>query len=262
MSNPRIHPFEGVENVRDYGDYATAASRHLAPGRLFRSGHWANATDADLDRFQALGVATIVDLRRAVERERQPSRRNDKCIAKVIVTPAQPDDLTEAPHIQFLKSRDLTPDASREFMTSAYKRIPYEAPHLDLFSQYFRALAETDGPVLMHCAAGKDRTGILAALTHRIVGVHPDDMVEDYLMTNVAVRLEERAPEIAERMTRWSGRPASPEAVIAFVGVEAVYLDVAFAEIDRRSGSLEAYFTDALGIDAATRDRIAERLTA
>ena len=261
MSNPRIHPFEGVENVRDYGDYATAASRRLAPGRLFRSGHWANATDADLDRFHALGVATIVDLRRAVERERQPSRRHGQCNARTIVAPARPDDLTEAPHVQFLKSRDLTPDASREFMTSAYRRIPYEAPHLDLFSQYFQALANGDGPVLIHCAAGKDRTGILAALTHRIAGVHADDMVEDYLMTNAAVRLEERAPEIAERMTRWSGRPASPEAVVAFVGVEAAYLEEAFAEIDRRSGSLDAYFTDALGLDVATRDRIAERLT-
>ena len=261
MSNPRIHPFEGVENVRDYGDYATAASRRLAPGRLFRSGHWANATDADLDRFHALGVATIVDLRRAVERERQPSRRHGQCNARTIAAPARPDDLTEAPHVQFLKSRDLTPDASREFMTSAYRRIPYEAPHLDLFSQYFQALANGDGPVLIHCAAGKDRTGILAALTHRIAGVHADDMVEDYLMTNAAVRLEERAPEIAERMTRWSGRPASPEAVVAFVGVEAAYLEEAFAEIDRRSGSLDAYFTDALGLDAATRDRIAERLT-
>ena len=261
MSNPRIHPFEGVENVRDYGDYATAASRRLAPGRLFRSGHWANATDADLDRFHALGVATIVDLRRAVERERPPSSRPGPCTARTNAAPARPDDLTEAPHVQFLKSRDLTPDASREFMTSAYRRIPYEAPHLDLFSQYFQALANGDGPVLIHCAAGQDRTGILAALTHRIAGVHADDMVEDYLMPNAAVRLEERAPEIAERMTRWSGRPASPEAVVAFVGVEAAYLEEAFAEIDRRSGSLDAYFTDALGLDAATRDRIAERLT-
>src|SRR5690606_14326166 len=67
---------------------------------------------------------------------------------------------------------------------------------------------------------------------------------------------------IADRLTRWRGRPASPEAVVAFVGVEAAYLDEAFAEIDRRSGSLDARFTDALGIDAATRDRIAERLPA
>jgi len=116
--------------------------------------------------------------------------------------------------------------------------------------------------VLIHCAAGKDRTGILAALTHRIVGVHHDDMIEDYLLTNTAVRLEERAPEIAERMSRWSGRPASPEAVIAFVGVAPEYLDEAFAEIDRKSGSLDAYLADNLGLDAAMRQRIAERLTA
>jgi len=258
----RIHEFEGVENVRDYGDYATAASRRLVGGRLYRSGHWANATDADLERFAALGVGTVVDLRRVREREQQPSRRPAGCRATVLTAPAQPDDLTEAPHIQFLKSRDLTPDASREFMTSAYRRIPFEAPHLDLFASYFRTLADSDQPVLIHCAAGKDRTGILAALTHRMVGVNPDDVIEDYVLTNTAVRLEERAPEIAERMSRWSGRPASAEAVVAFVGVEPAYLDVTFGEIDRQSGSLDGYFQMALGLDAATRARIIERLTA
>ena len=258
----RIHSFEGVENVRDYGGYATAASRRLASGRLFRSGHWANASDGDLERLAEMKVATIVDLRRAIEREQQPSRRQADCRAKTITTPATPDDLTEAPHIQFLKSRDLTPDDSREFMVSAYRRIPYEAPHLDLFGRYFRTLADGEGAVLIHCAAGKDRTGILAALTHRMLGVHADDMIEDYVLTNAAVRLQERAPEIAERLSRWSGRPASPEAVVAFVGVEAGYLDEAFAEIDRQSGSLDAYFETALGLDAATRERIVERLTA
>lgn len=258
----RIHDFEGVENVRDYGGYDLGGGRRLAHGRLFRSGHWANATDPDLDRFSGLGVATVVDLRRAIERERQPSRRPQGCGATILTTPAQPDDLTEAPHIAFLKSRDLTPDASREFMTSAYQRIPYEGPHLDLFSRYFRALAEREGPVLIHCAAGKDRTGILAALTHRMVGVHRDDMMSDYVLTNTAVRLDERAADMAMRIARWSGKDASPEAVVAFVGVEPGYLDVAFAEIDRQSGSLDAYFETALGLDAATRARIIERLTA
>ena len=260
--NPRIQTLEGVENLRDYGGYGTAASRRLVSGRLFRSGHWANASDEDLEALIGLRVETIVDLRRAVEREQQPSRRHPACMARTLTTPATPEDLTEAPHIAFLKSRDLTPDASREFMVSAYRRIPYEAPHLDLFSRYFRALADSDGAVLIHCAAGKDRTGILAAQTHRMLGVHPDDMIEDYVLTNTAVRLEDRAPEIAERLSRWSGRPASPEAVVAFVGVEAGYLDMAFSEIDRQSGSLDGYFETALGLDTATRDRIAERLTA
>ena len=259
---PRIHPFSKVENVRDYGDYSTAASRRLHRGRLFRSGHWAEATDEDLERLHGFGVATVIDLRRAVERERQPSRRHAAFSGVVVEAPPHEDDLTEAPHIQFLKSTDLTLDSGRRFMLEAYRRIPYETPHLDLFGRYFRALADGDGPVLIHCAAGKDRTGILAALTHRMVGVHPDDMVEDYLLTNTAVRLADRAPDIAERLEKFTGRRPSHDAVVAFLGVEAVYLEEAFAEIDRVSGSLDAYFEQALGLDAATRARVAERLCA
>ena len=257
---PRILSFEGVENVRDYGGYS-AAGRAIKPGRLYRSGHWANASDADLEAFEKLKVETIVDLRRSVEREHQPSRRSAACTAVRIETDPRPDDLTEAPHIAFLKSGQLTVDGGRNFMMTAYRRIPYEAPHLDLFRRYFEAVAQADGAVLIHCAAGKDRTGILAALTHRILDVHADDLTEDYLLTNTAVRLEERAPAIAERLARWTGVVPSHDAVVAFLGVEAAYLDEAFAEIDRQSGSLDAYLTDAVGLDAATRDRVIERLS-
>lgn len=258
----RFHIFEGVENVRDYGDYATAASRQLKSGRLFRSAHWANATDADLDRFAALGVATIVDLRRAIERQRQPSRRHAACAAAVITASPRPDDLTEAPHIRVLKQGDLTLQRGRDYMKSTYRRIPYEEAHTEIFRQYFQTLAESDAPVLIHCAAGKDRTGILAALTHRIAGVHQDDLLEDYLLTNTAMRLEERAPDLAQQLARWTGKPPPRDAVIAFMGVEEAYLAEAFAEIDRQSGSLDAYFENALGLDARTRGRIAERLCA
>ena len=51
----RIHRFDALDNFRDYGDYATAAGRRIAPGRLFRSGHQARASAADLDRLGALG---------------------------------------------------------------------------------------------------------------------------------------------------------------------------------------------------------------
>ena len=70
-----------------------------------------------------------------------------------------------------------------------------EARHIDLFSRYFHALAEAPGPVLIHCAGGKDRTGILAALTHHIAGVMRQDIVEDYLHTNRPETFERAAKE-------------------------------------------------------------------
>ena len=71
----RIHRFDALDNFRDYGDYATAAGRRITPGLLFRSGHQARASEADLERLGALGLTAVVDLRRPSERRDQPSKR-------------------------------------------------------------------------------------------------------------------------------------------------------------------------------------------
>lgn len=256
----RLHRFDALENFRDYGDYATAAGRRLRAGALFRSGHHAGASDADLARIGALDIGTVVDLRRPGERARQPSRRPDGFSGQVFES--DHGETGDAPHIVFLKTNDLTPDSGRRFMTSTYGRLPFEKPHLELFSRYFRALGESDRPVLIHCAAGKDRTGLLAALTHRLLGVSPDDVVEDYLLTNTAVDLEARAPGIARQLEAMTGRAPAHDGVVAFLGVEAAYLETAFAAIDARFGSFDAYLEQALGVDAALRDAIGDRLAA
>ena len=258
----RIHTFEAVDNFRDYGDYATAASRRIRPGRLFRSAHHARASDADLARLAELALGTVVDLRRTVERQAQPSRRFAGFDATVIEHHGEDVGLVEAPHITFLKTTDLTEQSARDFMRDAYRRIPFEGPHLDLFGRYFRALADSHAPVLIHCAAGKDRTGLLAALTHHLLGVGHDDLMADYLLTNTAVDLEGQAGFVAERLKAMTGRSASHAAVVAFLGVAPAFLDAAMAEMTAVHGSVDGYLVEALGIDTARRDRIAERLSA
>lgn len=256
----RIHRFDALDNFRDYGDYATAAGRQIKAGRLFRSAHQARVTDADLDRLGGFGIDAIVDLRRPGERREQPSRRPNGWAGQVLESDLGADG--EAPHIAFLKTSDLTIDAGRRFMTGVYRELPFEASHLDLFGRYFRALGEVDGAVLIHCAAGKDRTGMLAALTHHLLGVHRDDMVADYLLTNTAVDLDRVAPRVARQLQEMTGRAASHDAVVAFLGVEPIYLKTALAEIETRHGSIDAYLRDSLGVDAPLRDRIGERLAA
>lgn len=257
----RLLAFEAVENFRDYGDYATAAGRRLHRGRLLRSGHHNQATDADLERLHALGVAVVVDLRRPSERALQPSRRHGAFAGSVIESDlGEPDG--EAPHITFLRTTDLTAESVAGFMTDTYRRMPFDERLVDLFSRYFNALAEAEGAVLIHCAAGKDRTGLLAALTHHAAGVDDEDVLADYLLTNRAVNLEARAPEIAERLHRHFGRRAGPEAVAAFMGVEEAWLRAAFAEIKDRCGSIDGYLESVLGVDAAHRERLEATLCA
>ena len=254
----RIHAFDALDNFRDYGGYDTAAGRALKTGRLFRSAHQASVSEADLERLAAFDLGTVVDLRRPVERRRQPSKRPEGFTGQVLESDL--DERGEAPHITFLKTADLTPDSGRTFMTGLYRDLPFAPAHLDLFARYFQTLGQTDRPVLIHCAAGKDRTGMLAALTHHLVGVHHDDLMEDYLLTNTAVDLIGRAPAIAEQLKAFTGREASNDAVVAFMGVEAAYLDAAIVSINDRHGSLDGYLEQALGVDAPLRERIAERL--
>lgn len=252
---------EAVENFRDYGDYPTASGRRIKPGLLYRSASHARATDADLEAIEALDIAVVVDLRRPGEREREPSRRPAGFKGQVIA-----NDLGEAagddPWWNFVRSCDLSEDAFRGYLINYYRQAPTNPRHIDLFARYFRALAEADGPVLIHCAAGKDRTGVLAALTHHLAGVHPDDIVEDYLLTNNPERIAARAPVVAQMIAQETGRTATDAAIRAAIGVEAEYLAEAFRSIEAGHGSVDAYLTQALGVDAALEEALEARLFA
>jgi protein-tyrosine phosphatase len=250
---------EGVENFRDYGDYATAAGKRLRAGRLYRSASHGRATDADLAVIEALDLAVIVDLRRPGERERDPARRPAGFSGQVIQNDVG-ESAGDDPWWNFVRSCDLSEDAFRGYLMTYYREAPFAARHVDLFARYFQALAEVEGPVLIHCAAGKDRTGVLAALTHHLAGVHQDDIVEDYLLTNNPERIAARAPMVAELIAAETGRTPTDAAIRAAIGVEAEYLAEAFRAIDAEHGGADAYLEQALGVDGAMRRRLEARL--
>ena len=251
--------FDGIDNFRDFGDYA-AGQRRLKRGLLYRSAGHGGATDADLARLAAMNLSVIVDLRRANEREKNPSRRWDGFSAQVIENDIGQDAADE--WATFITASDLTVGSFRAYMLDYYRQAPFQRRHIDLYRRYFRALAETDGPILVHCAAGKDRTGIICALTHHAAGVSDDDIVADYLLTNDPERLAGRLPMIRQVIQEATGRIADDAALMTAMRVEAEYLEEAFAVMREQSGSLDGYLDDVLGLDTALRGRLHERLLA
>ena len=248
----RLIPLQGVENLRDYGDYAAGLGR-LKKGVLYRAAHQAQATDEDLAALAGLNLATLVDLRRPNERERDPSRRWTGFTAEVIENDmGSLDD----PWHTFLHGSDLSAGSIRDYMVEYYRRLPFKERHVDLFTRYFRALADGRGPVLIHCAAGKDRTGVLAALTHHVAGVSDDDVIDDYLLTNDEARFERRAPRFIAAIEEATGRRPSEAAARAAMGVEADYLAATFAVIKAQYGSLDGYLEQTLKLDEKTREAV------
>ncbi|WP_297692376.1 tyrosine-protein phosphatase [Phenylobacterium sp.] len=250
--------FEGIDNFRDFGGYRTRHGAVMATGRLFRSGHHARATDQDLERLADLGIGVIVDLRRPNERERDVARRWPGFGGVVIDSDVGQQSLDEWQ--EFIARSDLTPASFQNYMLDYYRQAPAEPRHIDLYRRYFRALAEGRGGILVHCTAGKDRTGIACALTQHIAGVHDDDILHDYLLTNDPARIEARIGLVRQAIGDNIGRTPSEEAVRIAISVDAAYLAQAFEAMRERFGSIDGYLEDALGIDAALRDRIHDKL--
>ena len=253
-------PFDGIDNFRDFGDYA-AGPRRLKRGLLYRAANQSRATDADLQKLADMGLSVIVDLRRSNEREREPSRRWDGFAAQVIENDIGQDTADE--WSTFIAGSDLSVESFHDYMRNYYRALPGQRRHIDLYTRYFRALAETTGPILVHCAAGKDRTGVICALTHHLAGVHDDDIIEDYLLTNNQERMVARLPTMREHVGQASGgRIASDQALLTAMRVEAEYLEEAFRVMREGHGSLDGYLDDVLGLDPELRARIHDRLLA
>lgn len=254
--------FQGLRNFRDFGGYATTRGQPMAAGRFYRSAQHALATDEDLAKLAAMEISAVVDLRRPPERERMPSRRWTDFDAQLIENDDHDEGAGKDSWEGFMAEWDMSETAIREYNYRYYERA-VGLPRLhDLYSRYFKAVGESVGPVIVHCAAGKDRTGIICALTHMVAGVHRDDIIADYLLTNDHDAFAVYAPLWQEDIAKQRGSAPPLETMYVAMGVDEAYLARAFATIDKDFGGVEAYLRDALGVDAPLREKIEKRLFA
>ena len=256
----RVRSFEGIHNFRDYGGY-TGAHGRLRERMLWRSGQHGGATPADLAGVSELGIATVVDLRGDSERAAMPCLRHDEFDGLVLFAPGETAGQELAPHEEAGRGIATAADA-RAAMTKLYVNMPFRDVLVRSLTLYFEALATRDGASLLHCLAGKDRTGLAAALLHRLLGVHEDDVMADYLLTNVAGDPQRRIASAAVSIRERYGMQMDEDAIVTLMSVEADYLTAATRSIAERYGSTERYAEDVLGVDAVRREALRERLVA
>ena len=145
-------------------------------------------------------------------------------------------------------------------MIDTYASMPYRAPLVATLRLYLAALAEYDAPSLVHCVAGKDRTGFGVAIVHRLLGVHEDDLMADYLLTNSAGKIEERIAQGAAHVRARYGAEMSEDAVRTIMSVNPVYLDAALATVRRDHGDVPGYAEAVLNFTPAMRDALINKL--
>ena len=243
MSDPLlVH----APNFRDIGGVPVGRDAVVRAGIVYRSGVLDRLDDADLATLADLGVATVVDLRSTAEVEARPNRLPEGVrtirlpIHDVSAAPTSIVDRIAADDTDGLGAPTLL-RGNAFFATDA-------AP---VFRAVLDVLTDPDHwPVVVHCTAGKDRTGFAVASLLWMLGADHDAVLADYLLTNE--RMVGRHREIVADVI---GRGLDPTVLEEMLRADERYLGAGLDTILAAHGSLDTWFVDALGLDTTERAR-------
>lgn len=231
---------EGCCNCRDLGGLRTAGGGRTRHGQVFRSDALATLTDADRTRLAALGIRAIYDFRTDAERARAPNRLDSAVIQhpRGFIPRGNPEMFAA------VNAGRLSAAAARATMHEQYERLALD--HTEHYAWVYRQLlADGGAPAILHCASGKDRTGVGIALLLLAVGVAPEDVLEDYTLSHYQRRPVDMFAAHAMR-----------EAVDEIMSAYEEYLANGLAAIEREFGSIDGYVERGLGLTHAERDAL------
>ena len=242
--NRRI-TMDNCPNLRQLGGYQSSNGGTVKHNRLFRCGTLGNLSDRDIERLSALNLESIIDFRRPSEIEHSPNRLPNTLQDRQRQLNIEPGNLADA-------FSELSPDRVSQHMVNINKALVLE--HQQTYSTFMHQLLElSDGGILFHCTAGKDRTGFAAALILMALDVPREIIYEDYLLTSKYFVPEEQAehflqdPHFQEKMSeRGATQMVSKNILIPMLEVRREYLQSALDTIDQHFDSESDYLTRAL----------------
>jgi len=232
---------QGASNFRDLGGYATRDGHRVRWRQIFRSNHLGHLTASDVEVVRGLGVRSAFDFRGVEERAAAA------CVIEEIAVHSLPIEPTVVAALRArLQARALSSADALEIMRESYRNYVRQNTHS--FRELFAHLLEDRAPLVIHCTAGKDRTGFACALLLHALGVPAEVIAEDYLLTN---RFYRRDP---------NSSPDLPDDVRQAIGsVEASFLAAGLDTVRADYGDLENYFRNGLGLGGPERNELRAR---
>lgn len=240
--------FAGAQNFRDLGGYSSAGGKAVRWCQVFRSDALV-LEDTDFHAFERLGIRTVYDLRSERECQEAPDRLPE--LAHTVVhVPLVTED--SAPPL------DAVLADGEAFLAQVYLHmLERSAPTIGLI---IAGLADNARlPAVFHCAAGKDRTGLVAAILLAALGVSEEDILEDYELT-ANYRTAERVNAVLDRIQ--TERGVAPEVAAGILRTPKWAMQRALAEVRNRFGGIDAYLTESAGVDSSALHSLRSSLLA
>ncbi|HSD84526.1 MAG TPA: tyrosine-protein phosphatase [Anaerolineae bacterium] len=234
-----------VNNFRDFGSYPTQDGRWLRGGQLYRSGDLDQLRGPDLKTIQALQLKTIVDLRAPRECK---NGTHASLGARRVSLPFDIERDTRERLQPLMTKKNVEPEISA-IISQTYAKMVDQVK--DQLGEIFRLLLCAESyPVLIHCRAGKDRTGFACALIQLTLGLDPQTVLADYLKSNEFVLPRVRQMMKYARMFSLGRLPTENLALVYIVKEQ--YLCTALEKIEHCYGGLTSYL-EQCGVGAPER---------
>lgn len=241
-----------VPNFRSVGGYRTIDGALVHPGAVYRSADWADLSVADAERIAALGIRTVVDLRSVPEREAAPDVLPEG--VQSISIPIFSDAQGMGPVVWKLLFRRR---ALYDYMRDGYVVIVRD--YAEELGEVLRLFAEPANlPIVIHCATGKDRTGVAVALLLSLLGVPEPTVLDEYSLSNMAFSL--LLDDVADPRFRSVG--LQPIDVGPLLLADPAWLDGALSFVKAQYGSMDRYFRIRAGLTDLELAQIRENLLA
>lgn len=239
----RLLPLQGGQNFRDLGGYRTEDGRSVRWGLLFRSGSMHFLTAADYAYLERLGIRTVCDFRDTRERATEPVTWPAGRAPRVLAD----DYMMDTDIGKTVPGHTPTAAEAKATITNLYPRL------LTQFNgQYRRMFAELlagRAPLAFNCTAGKDRTGIAAALLLTALGVPRETVVQDYVLTNRYFDPTKVVRTTNGASQQWTRLP--PDVLRAYMAADPSYIEAALQVVDSHAGGANGYMRDELGLSSA-----------
>ena len=247
-----------INNFRTVGDIKNIDGRILKEGKLYRSGHLHKLKKKSFREIQQLGIKEIIDLRNSKEIAEKPDHLPDNVVYKNYSAFEDKGDQLDQARKLVLKGKVNGSDAHKR-MIDFYKDYVTENP--EVIKKIITEVLESDQPVLYHCTAGKDRTGITTALILAILKFDKKTIYNEYLLSNnYRKKLVEKRLNLANNL-HFLYPKMDIHVLEKLSWVETGYLDSAFNEIDKKYGSIDVYIHQVLGISENKRQEYIQKFT-
>ena len=258
----RIINLDSILNIRDLGGLETTSNLHVKPKKILRSGNLSAASDSDIkylmDNYK---LETIIDLRNEMECLEAPDNTlngmvkhlNFPILSSKQMGVSHEEETDRADSLYYFVNYNVKNNCGKQFMTDLYLQFINSEHSREYYRKVFKTLLqEQEGSYLIHCTVGKDRAGTSILFLLKVLGVKDEDILEDYLLTNIYVE-----EDIQNKVKLLSSRIDSPileSTYRALFGADRAYIEALAKEIIKKYQTFDRFALEFLDLSKQDQD--------